>query len=307
MKSREEFKRARDDSSRRARRHLWHLPFKSIKPKPQAQPEQAAPQKTVVVQAASRHHFWGIIITAIVMFAVILNGTILNQKFIAQEISQSTIGDEIVSKANASLHQYGIEGSVVTHHDVQKLLKQAIGQLYNGQTINLDLSSVDSRLNNAVNNRLASSCVSDSVATSTVTNSLESEVNSTINQSLNTAAVQQAARVIKTARVINMAVIVIGGALIILNLLGALIKHYFLDQVMWLGAGGAVLASALTLVVRQGLPTLAHALPDASELAVSFASDFAAYAMRVIGVGLLCFLLALLLKLGQRVRRRRIA
>lgn len=317
LKSREELRRARDDNSRRARRHFWHSRLrKKATPQPQVttnnsgnQVSQEATQpQTVIVKSAPReHHLLGIILTTIVMIAVILNGTILNQGFIAHEITESSIGDTIVTKANDSLHQYGIDESVVTHSDVNKLLKQAVGQLYNGQSIDLDLSSVDSRLSNAVDDQLSNSGVGDSVASGTVINGLESEVNSTINDSLNTPQMQAAAKTIRTAKMINTGVMVIGGVLLALNLLGALIKHYFLDQLMWLGGGGALVTGALTLLIRQGLPEMAHAAPDMSDLAVTFASDFAGYAMRVIGVGLLCFLVALLIKCAKAIRNHRMA
>lgn len=311
MKSREELRRARDDSSRRARRHFWPPAFLHRQPaKPSAQPtvddsKQPTATKTVVVKERPHHHLWQIILTTIVMMAVIINGTILNQKFIAHEIAESSVGDTIVTKANDSLHSYGINESVVTHSDVNKLLTQAVGQLYNGQSIDLDLSSVDGRLSNAVSDQLSSSGLSGSVASSTVINGLESQVNSTINQSLNTPQVQAAAKTIKTAKVINTGIMAIGGALLVLNLVGALFKHDLFNTLMWLGGGGGVLTGIVVFLLRQGLPELAHAMPDLSDFAVTFASDFAGYSMRVIAVALLCFLAGLLVKAAAVIKGRR--
>ena len=74
--------------------------------------------------------------------ALLVNSTLLNVNFVKEEVTSSSLESVMLSQVNSGLTQYGISTSVLKKSDTDKLINQAIEQIYAGEKINLDLSSV---------------------------------------------------------------------------------------------------------------------------------------------------------------------
>src|SRR5699024_11994507 len=81
----------------------------------------------------------------------------------------------MLNQVNSSLIQYGISTSVLKKSDTDKLINQAIDQVYAGEKINLDLSPIVNNVGTSVNSQLAQYGLSTSMLPAGSSSAIRSE------------------------------------------------------------------------------------------------------------------------------------
>lgn len=195
----------------------------------QAQPE---------VKASKPRRHWistviGILAMLIMMGCLLLNTTVLNEEFVAREITQSAVGKEIQSQINSSLSQYGVAGETITKKQTNELLRTAVKQVYSGRPIKLDLSDVLSNLEDGTTNTLSNYGVSSDLRNS-VTDSVNTEVTNIINSQINTPAVAQFESRIKLAKTLVVVGLIASVAVLFMVALYDLFAHTLLRDFRWI-------------------------------------------------------------------------
>lgn len=148
-----------------------------------------------IEETPKKHHFlyclWGIICVTLLGLALLVNSTLLNVNFVKEEVTSSSLESVMLSQVNSGLTQYGISTSVLKKSDTDKLINQAIEQIYAGEKINLDLSSVVNSVNSSVNSQLAQYGLSTSMLPAGSSSAIAGNINSMVNIQLNTPEVAQ--------------------------------------------------------------------------------------------------------------------
>lgn len=196
--------------------------------------KQAQPQ---VSKPAPRRHWSstlvGILSMLVMMFCLLLNTTVLNEKFVADEITQSAVGGEIQSQINSNLSQFGVEGEAISKKQTNELLQTAVKQVYEGRPIKLDVSDILNNLEDNTTNTLSNYGVSGSVSGS-LTDSVNSAVTNIINSKINTPAVNQFESRIKLMRTLVIVGLIISVALVFMVVLYDLFTHTLLRDFRWI-------------------------------------------------------------------------
>ncbi|MGN1279212.1 MAG: hypothetical protein ACI4T4_00860, partial [Limosilactobacillus sp.] len=175
----------------------------------QASPPPASDPAPVV---AKSHHFfnlWGTICLVLFVLSTILNATVLNPKFILHEVRNSVMETTITDQVNGALERYGIPTSVLTDKDTDRLLNQAVDQVYAGKNIHLDLSTVTQRAGAAADSQLAQYGLGG--VGSAASAALSQNVNSVVNAQLNTPTVANLANGIHLAKTVTNAIFAVTG------------------------------------------------------------------------------------------------
>lgn len=79
----------------------------------------------------------------VIAIAVLLNATVLDADFAADELADSPISTQLQEEVNGSLSEYGVSGSLLTTKETHRLVRQAVKQVYAGKSIKLDLTNVE--------------------------------------------------------------------------------------------------------------------------------------------------------------------
>lgn len=108
---------------------------------------------------------WGVICVTLLGLTLLINSTLLNVNFVKEEVTSSSLESVMLGQVNSSLTQYGISTSVLKKSDTDKLINQAIDQVYAGEKINLDLSPIVNNVGTSVNSQLAQYGLSTSMLT----------------------------------------------------------------------------------------------------------------------------------------------
>lgn len=189
----------------------------------------------------------------IMMCCLLLNTTVLNEKFVAREITQSAVGGQIQSQINSSLSQYGIEGEAITKKQTDQLLQTAVKQVYSGKAIKLDLSDILSNLENGTTSTMSNYGIPNQIKSS-VTDSVNTEVTNIINENINTPAVNQFESRIKLARSLVIVGLVVSVAILFMVALYDLFTHTLLRDFRWI----TLISGGLFAIFLNWLKPLIH-------------------------------------------------
>lgn len=214
------------------------------------QEEQAAQTEAPVVEPTPpRHHLlfrlWGIICLTILLLVLVLNSTLLSANFMKKEITSSSLESVMLSEVNSSLTQYGISTSVLKKSETDKLITQAVDQVYAGEKINLDLSSVVSSVNSSVDSQLSQYGLSTSMLPAGSTSAVTGNINAAVNSQLNTPAVTQLITGIKVAKTVNNLLLIVSLAGLLIMLVLALWRHHLLASFSWICLLAAILFAGI--------------------------------------------------------------
>lgn len=205
-----------------------------------AQRQETEAVEEPVTKTPARHHFlfrlWGIICLTLLALGLLLNVTLLNPNFV-KEITSSSLESIMMSQVNSSLTQYGISTSVLKKSDTDKLITQAVDQIYAGEKINLDLSSVVNSVSSSVDSQLAQYGLSTSMLPAGSSSAVTNNINSIVNSQLNTPEVSQLITGIKIAKTSVNIILVI----CLISLVLLIIRGYGNDILLKTLAGFALL------------------------------------------------------------------
>ncbi|WP_041094031.1 hypothetical protein [Paucilactobacillus hokkaidonensis] len=225
-----------------------------------------------------QHHggfnFLGVILLIIFLIAMIFRMTLFNEKFVAHELSNSTITSKIVTNVNQNLTQYGLPDNVMTKKQADTLIKTSVKQVYAGDEIDLNLNPTFNRAEKLVNENLEGLGVSTSLLPTSVTSTVKAKINSVVTQQINTEQIQSVTSELLAAKRIDTIMLIVSGILLAVMIIRALIGHHLISSLSWI----LIISALLTLVFVKGLTLfIPNLLANSSYLSLSTLSDQAVH------------------------------
>ncbi len=256
-----------------------------------------------------RHHhfgatFLGILLTMVIAIAVLLNATVLDADFAADELADSPISTQLQEEVNGSLSEYGVSGSLLTTKETHRLVRQAVKQVYAGKSIKLDLTNVEKRLQSKVDDELGSYGLSTSLLPSSATSEFNQKLTNQVNQKLNTDEVQTAAKTITTVKTVVNVLLAISGLALAVLIIWSLFKHCFLAVFSWSTAWSAGLYFGFVWLIKLGINQAAQEQPDYASTIATIGNDVLTRGWRIAWLLLVLALVGWLLRGGLRIVRR---
>lgn len=256
-----------------------------------------------------RHHhfgatFLGILLTMVIAIAVLLNATVLDADFAADELADSPISTQLQEEVNDSLSEYGVSGSLLTTKETHRLVRQAVKQVYAGKSIKLDLTNVEKRLQSKVDDELGSYGLSTSLLPSSATSEFNQKLTNQVNQKLNTDEVQTAAKTITTVKTVVNVLLAISGLALAVLIVWSLFKHCFLAVFGWSTAWSAGLYFGFVWLIKLGINQAAQEQPDYASTIATIGNDVLTRGWRIAWLLLVLALVGWLLRGGLRIVRR---
>lgn len=241
------------------------------------QQQQTAENQQYNGMPARQTHWKTVVGLVICLWALLVSfwlyRTILNKNFATAEVKQTVVADQLNQEVDNVLADYVVPRSVLTKQESVKLTKQAVTDVYNNQSINLDLSSVTDRLESSVSEMAGNYGVDvNSVAGSSL-NALTNQLNSTVNQRVNTQQVKVFTHQLHVAKLVNMAVLAASGVLTIVLLVSAVVKRGFLSISSWALTLTSVLFAVSILTSGSIARQFSRAIPDFSSSIVAVWGD----------------------------------
>lgn len=206
---------------------------------------------------------WGTILVVLLMIALILNQTFLNARFINHEISRSNLSSTLMETVNSNLSQYGISTTALSDKEANKLVTQAVDQVYSGKEINLNLQPVINNVDNSASQMAARYGISAGV-TNSMTSGVSGEVASAINSQLNTSQVKQFTSMISIAKTVDHVIALISAIGLGLMILVAVLRKYFIRSFSWVGLWSSLITYVLILGLGEIVNQIGSNYPDFS-------------------------------------------
>lgn len=216
---------------------------------------------------------WGTILVVLLMIALILNQTFLNARFINHEISRSNLSSTLMETVNSNLSQYGISTTALSDKEANKLVTQAVDQVYSGKEINLNLQPVINNVDNSASQMAARYGISAGV-TNSMTSGVSGEVASAINSQLNTSQVKQFTSMISIAKTVDHAIALISAIGLGLMILVAVLRKYFIRSFSWVGLWSSLITYVLILGLGEIVNQIGSNYPDFSSFTAQLGTDF---------------------------------
>ncbi|WP_314737869.1 hypothetical protein [Limosilactobacillus urinaemulieris] len=216
---------------------------------------------------------WGTILVVLLMIALILNQTFLNARFINHEISRSNLSSTLMETVNSNLSQYGISTTALSDKEANKLVTQAVDQVYSGKEIDLNLQPVINNVDNSASQMAARYGISAGV-TNSMTSGVSGEVASAINSQLNTSQVKQFTSMISIAKTVDHVIALISAIGLGLMILVAALGKYFIRSFSWVGLWSSLITYVLILGLGEIVNQIGSNYPDFSSFTAQLGTDF---------------------------------
>ena len=216
---------------------------------------------------------WGTILVVLLMLSLMLNQTLLNARFVNHEISRSNLSSTLMETVNSNLSQYGISTTALSDKEANKLVTQAVYQVYSGKEINLNLQPVINNVGNSASQTAARYGISAEV-TNSMTSDVSDEVASAINSQLNTSQVKQFTSMISIAKTVHPAVALISAIGLGIMILVAVLRKYFIRSFSWVGLWSSLITYVLILGLGALINQIGSNYPDFSSFTAQLGTDF---------------------------------
>ena len=225
-------------------------------------------QQQVAPKPAKAIRHWliklvGILAMVILFVCSLARTTILNEHYMAREIDHTEVSEQLKNDVNASLASYGIDNDIVTEKQASKLLKQAVHQVYRGETIHLDFDDVLENLEGQTTATLSNFGVPSSVIKDLPTESLNTQLSSSINSRINGEEIQEVESELKLARALTLCGLIASIVILLLIVIIDWFSQMIVSDFKWIVLIGALLNGGLLLIAKP--------------IAMSFAQDYASY------------------------------
>lgn len=250
--------------------------------------------------------WWSGLILAITLLLALFNSTLLNPRFVKHEITDSALESLMLDQVNSELTQYGISTSVLKKSTTNKLIDQAVDQVYAGKKIQLDFSPVLNNVNSAVNSQLSQYGLSTAMVSQGSLATITNTINSNVNAQLNTAEVTQLINGIQVAKLVVKILLVVNLILLLVMLLKSLWRQQLLVSWGWGCLIGLIIFSLLIVGIKTLAVQLGSFNSDLSPFVSQVANDFFRTGVHYsVGLAMVTVLLLLgrLLKSWWQVRR----
>lgn len=216
---------------------------------------------------------WGTILVVLLMLSLMLNQTLLNARFVNHEISRSNLSSTLMETVNSNLSQYGISTTALSDKEANKLVTQAVDQVYSGKEINLNLQPVINNVGNSASQTAARYGISAEV-TNSMTSDVSDEVASAINIQLNTSQVKQFTSMISIAKTVDHVVALISAIGLGIMILVAVLRKYFIRSFSWVGLWSSLITYVLILGLGALINQIGSNYPDFSSFTAQLGTDF---------------------------------
>lgn len=216
---------------------------------------------------------WGTILVVLLMLSLMLNQTLLNARFVNHEISRSNLSSTLMETVNINLSQYGISTTALSDKEANKLVTQAVDQVYSGKEINLNLQPVINNVGNSASQTAARYGISAEV-TNSMTSDVSDEVASAINSQLNTSQVKQFTSMISIAKTVDHVVALISAIGLGIMILVAVLRKYFIRSFSWVGLWSSLITYVLILGLGALINQIGSNYPDFSSFTAQLGTDF---------------------------------
>ena len=216
---------------------------------------------------------WGTILVVLLMLSLMLNQTLLNARFVNHEISLSNLSSTLMETVNSNLSQYGISTTALSDKEANKLVTQAVYQVYSGKEINLNLQPVINNVGNSASQTAARYGISAEV-TNSMTSDVSDEVASAINSQLNTSQVKQFTSMISIAKTVDHVVALISAIGLGIMILVAVLRKYFIRSFSWVGLWSSLITYVLILGLGALINQIGSNYPDFSSFTAQLGTDF---------------------------------
>ena len=216
---------------------------------------------------------WGTILVVLLMLSLMLNQTLLNARFVNHEISRSNLSSTLMETVNSNLSQYGISTTALSDKEANKLVTQAVDQVYSGKEINLNLQPVINNVGNSASQTAARYGIS-AEGTNSMTSDVSDEVASAINSQLNTSQVKQFTSMISIAKTVDHVVALISAIGLGIMILVAVLRKYFIRSFSWVGLWSSLITYVLILGLGALINQIGSNYPDFSSFTAQLGTDF---------------------------------
>lgn len=216
---------------------------------------------------------WGTILVVLLMLSLILNQTLLNARFVNHEISRSNLSSTLMETVNSNLSQYGVSTTALSDKEANKLVTQAVDQVYSGKEINLNLQPVINNVGNSASQTAAKYGISAEV-TNSMTSGVSDGVASAINSQLNTSQVKQFTSMISVAKTVDHIITLISAIGLGFMILVAVLRKYFIRSFSWVGLWSSLITYVLILGLGALINQIGSNYPDFSSFTAQLGTDF---------------------------------
>lgn len=250
--------------------------------------------------------WWSGLVLALTLLLLLVNSTLLNPRFVKHEITNSELESLMLNQVNSELTQYGISTSTLKKSTTDKLVDQAVDQVYAGKKIQLDFSPLLNNVNSAVNSQLSQYGLSTAMFSQGSSATIANTINSNVNAQLNTAEVTQLIDGIQVAKLVVKILLVINLLLLLVMLLKSIWRQQLLVTWSWGGLVGLIIYSLLILGIKTLAVQLGSFNSDLSPFISQVAGDFLKTGIHyslVLAIVVVLLFLGRLLKSWWQVRR----
>ncbi|MCD7113982.1 hypothetical protein [Limosilactobacillus fastidiosus] len=274
---------------------------KIVEKRSEVRRKQNQQEKTNKKQERPRHHplfiIWGVLLVVLLMVAVTFNQTLLSTRFVDHEITHTNLSSMIMDTVDNNLSQYGISTAAISDKEANKLITQAVNQVYSGQEIDLNLQPVLGGINQSASQAAEQYGVE---LPNSITSGIGSEISGAVNSQLNTPEVKQIANAISIAKNVAHLVMVISLIGLGLMMLIAILKKNFSRVFSWIGLWSVIIVYVLVIIFSQLIIQAGKRYPDYSSLTAQLSTDFHA---QTLNYWLFLLVLTLLLFIWRIVSR----
>lgn len=246
---------------------------------------QSTNNKKDLQTPVKKHHLfnlWGIISLGLLMLCLIMNVTFLNRQFALREIKDSVIATTITDQVNAGLGRYGIPNSALTNRETNRLLTQAIDQVYAGEKIKLDLSPVTAHVGSGIDSQLAQYGLAG--AGSTTAAALNQNVNDEVNAQLNSPTVTKFIHEVQIIRTSVTIIMMVTGLILVVMIIHAILHQHLITSFSYICIGAAIIDGFFVWVVTKIGPQLVEDQPDFVSFVAQLVADFSRRAAAMLSV-----------------------
>lgn len=257
-------------------------------------------------QERPRHHpifiIWGTLLVVLLMVAVTFNQTLLSTHFVDHEITHTNLSSTIMDTVDNNLSQYGISTSAISDKEANKLITQAVNQVYSGQEIELNLQPVLAGVNQSASQATEQYGVE---LPNSITSGVSNEISGAVNSQLNTPEVKQITNAISIAKIIDHLLVVISLIGLVVMVLIAVLRKFFSRSFSWIGLWSVIIVYALVNIFGQLIIQIGKQYPDYSSFTAQLSTDFHTQALNYWLFLLVLTLLLFIWRIFSRVLKRR--
>lgn len=249
--------------------------------------------------------FWGVIALTLLGVALLFNQTVLNRHFAEQEIQRSNVAATVNNNLNEVAGKYGINDGALDEGTTNKLLKQAVDQIYAGKQLDLDFSSAIKNSTNGVSPSVDGIQIPKGLLSSSIGSEATAGISSSLNQQINTPEVQRFTSILQIWKNVNNIIMIISAIILVVALVVLIIGRASWGSFMRLVGIPAVLLAIITWLIKTGIVSVGRSFPDYSALLVQVANDIAAVGFHYcLALAVVIILLIVIKIITSRMGRR---